>query len=208
MHKPSMARGNCSVGGIRQRGAALFLSLVILMALSVVGIYAMRGGYLQLLMASNTQQSEVALNAADSGIRAMSNWANLLGQTPSTPGDPLALTHGRTSAGMPNLMTLNLAASSLTWCLNSSAVLVSCPSGTTPVYLDQGNGNRIQVRVTMTNIADVTGTTHCVDFDSGFGCAVGRIDGVATVGEGTSNSGVVSTISAIVDYQTSAKVGP
>ncbi|NQD37696.1 hypothetical protein HPT27_11730 [Permianibacter sp. IMCC34836] len=57
----------------QQQGAALFVSLVILLVLSIIGISAMRGGLLQSLMASNTQQVEVATSVADAGVSA--TWA-------------------------------------------------------------------------------------------------------------------------------------
>lgn len=56
-----------------QRGAALFISLVILLVLSVIGISAMRGGLLQSLMAGNLQQQEVIHSAADSATATV--WA-------------------------------------------------------------------------------------------------------------------------------------
>jgi len=52
-------------------GAALLVSLVILLVLSIVGISAMRGGLLQELLAANTQQSTMALNSSDAGVEAV-----------------------------------------------------------------------------------------------------------------------------------------
>jgi len=55
----------------RQTGAALLVSLIILLILSVIGISAMRGGLLQALMAANSQQAEMAFSVADAGVSAM-----------------------------------------------------------------------------------------------------------------------------------------
>lgn len=52
-------------------GAALLVSLLILLVLSIIGISAMRGGLLQELLAANTQQSTMALNSADAGVEAL-----------------------------------------------------------------------------------------------------------------------------------------
>jgi type IV pilus assembly protein PilX len=54
-----------------QQGAALLVSLVILLILSIIGISAMRGGLLQTLMATNTQQLYMAQNASDSAAESM-----------------------------------------------------------------------------------------------------------------------------------------
>ncbi|MFZ5841640.1 MAG: PilX N-terminal domain-containing pilus assembly protein [Pseudomonadota bacterium] len=54
-----------------QTGAALLVSLVILLILSIIGISAMRGGLLQTLMAANTQQLYIAQNAADGAVETM-----------------------------------------------------------------------------------------------------------------------------------------
>lgn len=56
--------------GYRQQGAALLVSLIILLVLSIIGISAMRGGLLQSLIAANSQQSEMAFSAADAGASA------------------------------------------------------------------------------------------------------------------------------------------
>ncbi|QGX38571.1 PilX N-terminal domain-containing pilus assembly protein [Permianibacter aggregans] len=60
----------------RQEGAALLVSLIILLILSIIGISAMRGGLLQELMASNTQQVIMAQNVADAGVEAVYLAAN------------------------------------------------------------------------------------------------------------------------------------
>lgn len=64
-----------------QSGAALLVSLVILLILSIIGISAMRGGLLQTLMATNTQQLYIAQSAADGAVEAMYFQVNEEGST-------------------------------------------------------------------------------------------------------------------------------
>lgn len=56
-----------------QSGAALFVSLIILLILSIIGISAVRGGLLQSLMAANAQQAEMTFSVADAGTGATLN---------------------------------------------------------------------------------------------------------------------------------------
>lgn len=69
---------SCASAGVmlnraQQHGAALFISLVILLVLSVIGISAMRGGLLQSFMATNMQRQEIARSGADSAVASV--WA-------------------------------------------------------------------------------------------------------------------------------------
>ena len=57
----------------RQNGAALFVSLIILLVLSIIGVSAVRGGLLQSLMSANAQQSEMTFSVADAGAGATLN---------------------------------------------------------------------------------------------------------------------------------------
>lgn len=59
-----------------QGGAALLVSLLILLVLSLVGLAAMRGGLLQNLMSANTTQDTMAFQAADSAVGAFMLAAN------------------------------------------------------------------------------------------------------------------------------------
>ena len=52
----------------RQRGAALIVSLILMLVLTVLGISAMNMSTLELQMAGNTQASELAFQAAETGI--------------------------------------------------------------------------------------------------------------------------------------------
>ena len=73
LRRTALMGRNSVITGQSQRGAALFISLVILLVLSVIGISAMRGGLLQSLMATNMQQQEVVRSAAESSTSTV--WA-------------------------------------------------------------------------------------------------------------------------------------
>jgi type IV pilus assembly protein PilX len=57
--------------GQRQSGAALIISLILLMVLTVLAISTMRTASLELLMAGNAQYRESAFRLAQSGIDAV-----------------------------------------------------------------------------------------------------------------------------------------
>lgn len=56
--------------GRRQQGAALIVSLVLLMVLTLLAISTMRTAALELLMAGNAQYREHAFQLAESGLQA------------------------------------------------------------------------------------------------------------------------------------------
>ncbi|GAB4292556.1 MAG: pilus assembly protein [Thiohalomonadaceae bacterium] len=53
----------------RQKGAALFVSLVLLLVLTLLGIAAMRNTTLEEKMAGNARDLNLAFNAAEAGLR-------------------------------------------------------------------------------------------------------------------------------------------
>jgi type IV pilus assembly protein PilX len=57
--------GHC---GSRQRGAALIVGLVFMLVLTVLGVSGINMATLELEMAENTQASELAFQAAETGI--------------------------------------------------------------------------------------------------------------------------------------------
>lgn len=74
-----------------QQGAALFVSLIILLVLSIIGISAMRGGLLQSLIAANSQQAELTFNAADAGVGAAVSSARQTGIQSGILADSMTL---------------------------------------------------------------------------------------------------------------------
>ncbi|MDT8410197.1 MAG: PilX N-terminal domain-containing pilus assembly protein [Wenzhouxiangellaceae bacterium] len=56
---------------IRQQGAALFISLMFLIVLTLIGLSVANVGVLQERMSSNVRQSNVAFQRAEAGIRSI-----------------------------------------------------------------------------------------------------------------------------------------
>lgn len=86
----------------KQTGAALLVSLIILLILSIIGISAMRGGLLQLLIAANAQQAEMAFSAADAGVSAVVYNANQQGISGGLLGSATAVPHQMMSYAVSN----------------------------------------------------------------------------------------------------------
>lgn len=63
----------------RQQGAALLVSLVLLVALSLLGISAMQGTIMQERMSVNQRDIEIAFNNAESALRGGEAWLQLPG---------------------------------------------------------------------------------------------------------------------------------
>ena len=55
----------------RQKGAALFISLMFLIILTLIGLSAANVGIMQERMASNVKQSNIAFQRAEAGLRAV-----------------------------------------------------------------------------------------------------------------------------------------
>ncbi len=70
---------------IRQTGAALIISLVLLTMLTTLGVTAMRSNLLDVRMHNNASSKLVALQCAEAGLLAGENW---ILQTTSMPGSP------------------------------------------------------------------------------------------------------------------------
>ncbi|WLD58859.1 PilX N-terminal domain-containing pilus assembly protein [Salinispirillum sp. LH 10-3-1] len=78
-----------------QRGAALLISLVLLIALSLLGISAMQGTIMQERMSVNQRDVEIAFNNAESALRTGENWVEV-------PGNAVT---ALTTARLPNIRT-------------------------------------------------------------------------------------------------------
>ena len=75
----------------KQRGAALVVSLIILLIMTVIGVTSMRGSVLEEKMAGNARQAMVASHAAEASLRAGETWiiANV-----KNPGDLVQFSNG------------------------------------------------------------------------------------------------------------------
>ncbi len=65
-----------------QRGVTLIVALVILLVMSIVAIASMSGSSLQIKMASNERQMQMALHAAEAGSRAAVLFLNTAADEP------------------------------------------------------------------------------------------------------------------------------
>lgn len=81
---PNASRMPAGVVRTRQRGAALIIGLVMMLALTVLGISGMNMATLELTMASNSQSQQFAFEAAETGI-------DLAISQPPNPGNQLVI---------------------------------------------------------------------------------------------------------------------
>jgi type IV pilus assembly protein PilX len=59
---------------VRQRGAVLAISLLVLLVMTVLGVAAMGSTTLQERMANNNRQQQVAFQSAEAALRAAENY--------------------------------------------------------------------------------------------------------------------------------------
>jgi len=82
----------------RQQGAALAVSLILLVAMTIVGVATMSGTRLNERVAGNVQQKSIAFEAAESSIAVVWNVPSLLGALAAIPAaefnDPLPVPAG------------------------------------------------------------------------------------------------------------------
>ncbi len=60
----------------RQSGAVLFISLIILILLTLIGMTTLRGSFLQEKMSANYKNKSKAFQAAESALRGGEDWLN------------------------------------------------------------------------------------------------------------------------------------
>ena len=73
----------------RQRGVALAISLVLLVALTVLGVATLSGTRMNEKITSNSQQKAIAFEAAESAIESATPWSTVLATVRSLPPDQL-----------------------------------------------------------------------------------------------------------------------
>ncbi len=72
-----------------ERGAALLVSLVVLLTMTVLGVTASRTGFVQERMAGNMRNKALAFEAAETALRQGESWLdNQLGGAQPTPVSP------------------------------------------------------------------------------------------------------------------------
>lgn len=67
-------RSGIAAAPTRQRGAALIISLIFLLLMTLIGVSSMQSTTLQERMAGNTRDRNLAFQAAEAGLRAGEEW--------------------------------------------------------------------------------------------------------------------------------------
>ena len=76
-----------------QQGSALLVSLLLLVAIAVIGLSSLAGTATNEMIASNMHQRSIGFQASESAIRSVWTMKDLLDNTPATPlNDPPAQT--------------------------------------------------------------------------------------------------------------------
>lgn len=127
-------------GSRQQRGAALVVSLILLLVLTLIGVTGMRGASMEEKMAGNMRDRNVAFQAAESALRTGEKWV-------ADRTDPPAVTVAPTdtlSAGIdvyaPDAALPALAAQTQAWwnnAINAHAGEVLQDSGGHDLVADQ-----------------------------------------------------------------------
>jgi len=65
--------GSVNTGQVKQKGAALIISLIVLLVLTLIGVAGMNTSVMQERMAVNSQNSNRAFQAAESTVSALTN---------------------------------------------------------------------------------------------------------------------------------------
>ena len=68
-----MMNGSVNTGQVKQKGAALIISLIVLLVLTLIGVAGMNTSVMQERMAVNSQNSNRAFQAAESTVSALTN---------------------------------------------------------------------------------------------------------------------------------------
>ena len=71
----------------QQRGSALLISLLLLVAIAIIGLSSLSGTATNEIIASNMQQKSIGFQAAESSIRSIEDWTILANNLPALPLD-------------------------------------------------------------------------------------------------------------------------
>jgi len=158
----------------KQQGAALFVSLIMLIALTIIGLSAAQRSTLQERMAANVHVQNVAFNAAESAIGGFMLEAGT--------GNKLLPTH--------MLFQLRTTGSITDKCYDATGTRVPCGSA----YLDGDKSNAVLSMVDA-QIVDDCNPKSCGGYSlgsvaaaGGIGCRIYQIDGTGQVGNQTAST--------------------
>lgn len=164
-------RSNFSVA--KQSGVALFISLIMLLALTIIGLSAANRSNLQERMASNLHLQNLAFNGAESAV------GGFVAET--FTGNKLDPSHV--------LYEIRISGSLADQCYDNSGQRADCGG----VYIDGDRGSSITSEVEVAVLQDCN-PRACGGFSigdgasGGIGCRVYKIDGEGTVGTKTETS--------------------
>lgn len=134
----------------RQHGATLIFGLVILLVVTLIGVTAMQGTTVQEKMAANVQFGEMAFQAAEDGVRTVTQEARSLRAPPAGSGNVLV---DALNAGNGNNVARNASNGATT---TSNAVITYTGATAAPGYsLGAGSGNFVfhRYRITANGVA-------------------------------------------------------
>lgn len=149
----------------KQQGAALVVSLLLLLALTIMGIAASQRSQMQERMASNVHIQNLAFNSAESALGGFALEANT--------GDRAVAGH--------ILYELRVNGALGPFCYDNDGVRGGCGA----LWLDSGNSIESRVQAT---VVDDCNVTSCGGYSQGgnsngqMGCRIIRVDGTGTVG--------------------------
>jgi len=151
-----------------QQGAALFVSLIILLILTIIGLSASQRGHLQERVAGNTHVRNMLFNSAESAVGGFLVEANT----------------GNRSDPSHMLYTLRIEGSLNNMCYNQLGQRAPCDGS---VYLDGDKGAGAIASSLDVIVVEDCNTQMCSGFSlgqagGGYGCRIFRADGVGSMG--------------------------
>jgi len=157
----------------KQNGAALFVSLILLIVLTVIGLSSMQRSNMQERMAANTHVSNMAFNSAESAIGGFvldANTGNRL--------DPMhILSQARSDGGLASQ------------CYDQNGAWSDC-DGT--IYLDGDRSGSVVSRM-QASVFDECNVLMCGGFSVGgsgsnLGCRIFQVDGAGDIGNSSASN--------------------
>ncbi|MET1253542.1 pilus assembly PilX family protein [Aliikangiella maris] len=167
-----------------QQGAALFVALIMLVALTIIGLTATQRSNLQERMASNMHVQNLTFNASESAIGSFLTEANT--------GD---------SIDDPNHLIFNLRINGVLgpFCIDKEGLRKAC-DGKNKLDKDGRVESRYSARVVgQCSVAQCGGFS----FGADFGCRVFRVDSAGTTGGAFGDADTQSSESSFWAYEVS-----
>lgn len=128
---------------MKQRGFTLIITVVILFAVTMIGLYAMRGTIIQDKMTANINNKVITSNVAEDGATQFVKWANdQFKNNGGWPNSPTDKSRWHTVANIPNsntgVLTVNSGNNGYYW-INPSRNIPGCATPATNPCWDDTN---------------------------------------------------------------------